>query len=489
MGRKPWLICGILSSLLYVAMNVFVPMLDPAYRSASQSVSELSAIGAPTRPVWVPLGLVYTLLVTAFGWGVRVSAGPNRSLRIAGGLLMAYGIIGVFWPPMHLRGAEPTLTDTLHIVWTIITVLLMVLAIGFGAAAFGARFRLYSIATLVVLVACGVMTGLEAPAIAANLPTPSIGVWERINIGVFLLWVVVLAVALLRARTTAAPWELGFLKRHPAATYFALTFVISWSGMLLVLGPGAFTGGADLNEAQLPLLFLAMYTGPTIAGLLMIGLIRGTTGFRELLSRLLTWRVGVRWYAVALLTAPVLITAVLLALSRTSPGFLPGIVTADDKGSLLMIGILAGLMTGIFEELGWTGFVIPQLRQRHGVLATGLIVGLLWGAWHYPLFSGGDLSGALPLALFLPVQLFTFLPAFRVLLVWIHDRTASLLLTMLMHAALTASTWILQPAAVLGMTALTYNVVLAVVLWIVVAAIASVTGGHLSLGRRPRLAA
>jgi hypothetical protein len=70
MGRKPLLICGILSSLLYVAMNVFVPMLDPAYRSASQSVSELSAIGAPTRSVWVPLGIVYTLLVTAFGWGV-----------------------------------------------------------------------------------------------------------------------------------------------------------------------------------------------------------------------------------------------------------------------------------------------------------------------------------------------------------------------------------------------------------------------------------
>jgi hypothetical protein len=222
MGRKPLLICGILSSLLYVAMNVFVPMLDPAYRSASQSVSELSAIGAPTRSVWVPLGIVYTLLVTAFGWGVR--AGPDRSLRIAGGLLMAYGIIGVFWPPMHLRGTESTLTDTLHIVWTIVTVLLMMLAIGFGATAFGARFRLYSIATLVVLVAFGVLTGLEAPGIAANLPTPWIGVWERINIGVFLLWVVVLAVALLRVRNAAASQDLGFFKRHAVLAYFTMYF-------------------------------------------------------------------------------------------------------------------------------------------------------------------------------------------------------------------------------------------------------------------------
>jgi Na+/phosphate symporter len=73
--------------------------------------------------------------------------------------------------------------------------------------------------------------------------------------------------------------------------------------------------------------------------------------------------------------------------------------------------------------------------------------------------------------------------------VWIHDRTGSLLLTMLMHAALTASTWILQPAAVVGMTAVAYNVVLAVVLWIVVAAIARATGGRLSLDRRPSLAA
>jgi membrane protease YdiL (CAAX protease family) len=301
--------------------------------------------------------------------------------------------------------------------------------------------------------------------------------------------VLVMMLASLGLRKTAAPRQLGFVRRHPAPAYFALTFALSWGGMFLVLGPGAFTGSADPNGARLPFLFLAMYAGPTTAGLLMIGLVRGTTGFRDLLSRLLTWRVALGWYAVALLTAPVLIIAVLLALSRTSSGFLPIIVTTGDKASLLLIGILAGSMTGVFEELGWTGFVIPQLRQRHGVLVTGLIVGLLWGAWHYPLFSEGDASGTVSPALFLPVQLFTVLPAFRVLLVWIHDRTGSLLLTMLMHAALTASTWIFQPAAVVGMTALAYNVVLAVVLWIVVAAIARATGGHLSLERRPRLAA
>jgi hypothetical protein len=99
---------------------------------------------------------------------------------------------------MHLRGTEFTVTDTLHIVWATVTVLLMMLAIGFGAVAFGKQFRLYSIATMVILVAFGVLTFLYGPRIAANLPTPWVGVWERINVGVFLLWVVVLATALLR---------------------------------------------------------------------------------------------------------------------------------------------------------------------------------------------------------------------------------------------------------------------------------------------------
>jgi hypothetical protein len=93
---------------------------------------------------------------------------------------------------------------TRHIVLASVTVPLMLLAIGFGAAAFGKRFRLYSIASLVILVAFGALTFLDAPRIAANLPTPWIGVWERINLGVFLLWVVVLAAALLRARDTAS---------------------------------------------------------------------------------------------------------------------------------------------------------------------------------------------------------------------------------------------------------------------------------------------
>src|SRR6476646_6090220 len=103
MTRDILLVCGIFSSLLYVAMNVFIPMRWEGYSSASQTVSELSAIGAPTRSLWVPLGVAYTLLVAAFGWGVRASARQNRRLRVAGDVLVASGVVGLAWPPMHLR--------------------------------------------------------------------------------------------------------------------------------------------------------------------------------------------------------------------------------------------------------------------------------------------------------------------------------------------------------------------------------------------------
>jgi hypothetical protein len=210
MLRKTLLVCGILSSMLYVAMTVVVAMQWEGYSSSSQTISELSAIGVPTRPVWVRLGAVYTVLVTAFGWGIWRSAGRNRALRKVGSLILAYGLLGVLWPlaPMHLRAVLAagggTWTDTLHLVLASATVFLMLLAIGCAAPAFGRPFRRYSIATVAILVAFGALTFMDAPRLAANLPTPWVGVWERINIGAFLLWVVVLAVALLRAEDTAA---------------------------------------------------------------------------------------------------------------------------------------------------------------------------------------------------------------------------------------------------------------------------------------------
>jgi uncharacterized protein len=123
--------------------------------------------------------------------------------------------------------------------------------------------------------------------------------------------------------------------------------------------------------------------------------------------------VGVRWYAVALLTAPLLWTAILFALSLTSTAFLPAIITADDKTSLLVAGLVVGLVASFFEELGWTGFATPEIRKRHGLLATGLIVGLPWFVWHLPLYAGSaSSSGAVSPALYVAVILFSWLPPY-----------------------------------------------------------------------------
>ena len=199
--RKALLICGILSSLWYVAINIFVPIMYEGYNMVTLTVSELSAIGAPTRILWVLLAMLYPLLYAAFGWGVLKSAEGSRALRIAGSLIIIYCIMNFYWPPMHRRevigAGGGTLTDTLHITWALITVLFMMILMGFGAAGLGKKFRLFTIVTFVIFIIFGVLSGMESPGIQANLPTPHLGIWERINIGAFMLWVIVFAIVLL----------------------------------------------------------------------------------------------------------------------------------------------------------------------------------------------------------------------------------------------------------------------------------------------------
>lgn len=201
---RPALASGIIASLLYVLINVIVAVQWGSYDSAAQTVSELSAIDAPTRMLWIVLCIPYTLLTIAFAWGIRESAGDNRKLKIAGNLLIAYGLLGVLWPffPMHLRetlaAGGGTLSDTLHIALGIITEVLFLLSLGFAAAALGRGFRMYSIGTVVLLIVFAILTFVDAPKIALNQPTPLVGVWERINIGLFLLWTCVLSYILQR---------------------------------------------------------------------------------------------------------------------------------------------------------------------------------------------------------------------------------------------------------------------------------------------------
>ncbi len=200
--RKALLTCGIISSIWYIAINIFVPVYYEGYNAAVFTVSELSAIGAPTRILWVLLAVFYLLLLIAFGWGVLKSAEKNRKLHIAGALIIGYCILNFYWPPMHRReiigAGGGTLTDTLHLVWASITLIFNMLLMGFGAAALGRKFRIYTIATWILFLIFGILTFMESPGIEENLPTPHLGLWERINMGAFLLWIVVFAFILVK---------------------------------------------------------------------------------------------------------------------------------------------------------------------------------------------------------------------------------------------------------------------------------------------------
>jgi hypothetical membrane protein len=207
---RPWtvqkvlLACGIVSSLLYVITNVVGAMRWEGYSSTSQAISELFAIGAPSTPLVVPLLIVYTMLLYTFGVGVWRSAGGKRALRVAAVLIIGkevFGLVATVVTPMHMRGAEATLTDTLHATFTMVGVFLCMLpAMAFGATAFGKQFRFYTIGTIVVFVLCGVWAFLDAPQIGANLATPWLGVQERINAYSYMLWIAVLSITLLRGQ-------------------------------------------------------------------------------------------------------------------------------------------------------------------------------------------------------------------------------------------------------------------------------------------------
>jgi CAAX protease family protein len=268
---------------------------------------------------------------------------------------------------------------------------------------------------------------------------------------------------------------LAFVRRHPAFSYFLLTYTISWGGALLAIGGGGgMAGTTPGSDPRFVYALLAMLAGPSLSGLLLTGLVQGRGGFRDLKARLLTWRVPLRWYAVALLMAPLLMIATLLVLSTISPAFVPGLFIAEDPTTILLAGVGVGLSAGIFEELGWTGFAVPILRTRHGLIGTGLLVGIPWGAWHLlPNFwsasaAAGDLSFPLYAASSVAGAVVGYLPAFRVLMVWVHDRTRSVLVAMLMHVSFTGSLLILNPVGLAGAPLAIYSFVLAAAIWIVV---------------------
>jgi len=211
MVRKILLGCGIASSVLYVASDILVSWWDPNYSYRDQSFSELLAPGSPTRPlVLVLLAIPYGVLVTAFGVGVWASASRRGAGRITGALLVGYAVIGavggvfVSAPTREvLEAGKTTWRNTMHLPGTAVSVLCILLAIGFGSTLLGRRFRNYSYATILAILVFGILAGRQIGQMGENLPTPWLGIVERGNIYAIMLWVAVLAIGLLRAQKLA----------------------------------------------------------------------------------------------------------------------------------------------------------------------------------------------------------------------------------------------------------------------------------------------
>lgn len=268
----------------------------------------------------------------------------------------------------------------------------------------------------------------------------------------------------------------AFIREHPTVSYCLLTFTISWGGLLAVVGPGRILGTREEFLRLFPIALPFLTLGPSVSGILLTAAVGGKPGLRDYRARLCKWRVGARWYAAALLTAPLYFAAVLFALSAFSREFLPAILTIEDKAPFLLRGTIVALVAGIVEELGWTGFAVFTLRRRHGALVTGLAVGVIWGAWHVlPKIWGAAAHGIVP---YLAADLSSAiigLTGFRILMVWVYDRSGSLLIAILMHMGLTASTLILQPA-ITGAPLMKAGLLLTAAPWVIVAVVALI--GH-----------
>lgn len=269
--------------------------------------------------------------------------------------------------------------------------------------------------------------------------------------------------------------DTSFIRRHTVLSYFALTFAISWTCAFCVAAPHL------LRHEALPkltgiLMFPAMLLGPSLTGIILTRTVDGTSGLRELFSRMFRWRVAARWYAV-LLVPPILVLVVLLCLETfVSPVYAP---------NRFLMGLFFGVPAGLLEEIGWTGYAFPKMRSQNispnNALAPSILLGLLWGAWHLPVVNylgTATPHGSYWFAFFL---VFTAaMTAIRVLICWIYINTGSVLLAQLMHVSSTGSLVVFSAPRVTGAQEVMWYGVYGLSLWLVVGIVVKRYGKRLA---------
>src|SRR5260370_2435888 len=214
----------------------------------------------------------------------------------------------------------------------------------------------------------------------------------------------------------------NFVARHPVATYFVLTFAVSWAGALAVVAPHLLHGEAVPNFAGM-MMFPAMLLGPSLIGIVLTRTLDGKAGLRDLFSRMRRVRFPARWYAPLLLPPALLLTVLFCMTTFTSPVFAP---------NRFYVGVAFGFVAGFFEEIGWMGYAYPKMRRSNNALAPAILLGLLWGAWHIPVIDYLGTStphGAYWFPFFLSFT--AAMTAMRALIAWIYTNPKSALLPQL----------------------------------------------------------
>lgn len=217
-----------------------------------------------------------------------------------------------------------------------------------------------------------------------------------------------------------------WVRSSPVAAFFLLTFLISWSfwGLGRVLTPG---GGRGIRLA----IHNLGLCGPTLAALLLSGRLYGREGAFELLKRIGRWRVGIGWYLFAMLST--------LALGVATRGIHSLTFGATPALNLQIMWVqMLVLPSGLPEEYGWRGFVLPHLLKRHSALASSLIIAVFWVLWHIPI------SPILNDVSFLGLFLMEVIPL-SILFSWLYINThGSILLVVLLHFAANAVVQVLN---------------------------------------------
>lgn len=182
-------------------MDVFGSLAWPGYSYTDQTISELAALDAPSRPIAAALGMFYNLLLLPFAVGVAWSSFGRGARRLTAISLAGIGLAGFMaaFFPIQMRGVGPwTINETMHVTLTSVTVGLILVAMVSGARVSGAGFFAYTILSVVIMLTAGAVSGGMGQALAENLTTPWMGIAERICIYSYLAWVASLAVMLIR---------------------------------------------------------------------------------------------------------------------------------------------------------------------------------------------------------------------------------------------------------------------------------------------------